>query len=275
MTNEYSPDVTYYVKKYKKFLPLIVGALIALVVIADGFFTIQPGEVGIKVRLGKIVDSYSEGLYFKIPFVEKIDRFSIRIQRADIKTSAFSNDMQTIVVDMVINHRIEKSTVVSIYRNLGPDYVQTVIDPITQEAVKSITSKYSAEKIISNRADVTGEMDQVVKSRLAEKQIIVTDLSITNFEFTADFLKSVEDKQIAEQMAKKAEKDVERVKEEAIQVIERARAEAESLKLQREAVSPQLIELRKVEAQIKAIAKWNGVLPQYSGGGVVPFINVK
>ena len=275
MTNGYEQDVVVYLKKYKKYLPVAVAGLIALIVITNGFFTIQPGEVGIKVRLGRIVDSYSEGLYFKIPFIEKIDRFSIRIQRADIKTSAFSNDMQTIVVDMAINHRIEKGTVISIYRNLGPAYVITVIDPITQESVKSITSKYSAEKIISNRAEVTREMDQVVKSRLDEKQIIVTDLSITNFEFTPEFLKSVEDKQIAEQMAKKAEKDVERVKKEAIQVIERARAEAESLKLQREAVSAQLIELRKVEAQIKAIDKWNGTLPQYTGGGAVPFIHVK
>ena len=275
MTDGYNQDLAIYIKKYKKYLPLVLAGLIALIVITDGFFTIQPGEVGIKVRLGKIVDSYSEGLYFKIPFIEKIDRFSIRIQRADIETSAFSNDMQTIVVDMAINHRIEKGTVVSIYRNLGPDYVKTVIDPITQESVKSITAKYSAEKIISNRADVTREMAEVVKSRLDEKQIIVTDLSITNFEFTPDFLKSVEDKQIAEQMAKKAEKDVERVKKEAMQVIERARAEAESLKLQREAVSDQLIELRKVEAQIKAIDKWNGTLPQYTGSGPVPFINVK
>ena len=268
-------DLTVYFKHYKKYLPLLVAGIIALSVISDGFFTIQPGEVGVKVRLGKIIDSYSEGLYFKIPFVDNIEKFSIRIRRADIKTSAFSKDMQTIDVDMVINYRIEKSTIVSIYRNLGPDYVQSVIDPITQESVKSITAKYSAEKIISSRADVTREMDEVVKNRLSEKQIIVTDLSITNFEFTPDFLKSVEDKQIAEQNAKKAEKDVERVKKEAIQVIERARAEAESLRLQRAAVSDQLIELRKVEAQIRAIEKWNGVLPQYSGGGVIPFINVK
>lgn len=275
MNNNQNPDIELYIQKYKKFFPLIVGLLIVLMVATNGFFTIQPGEVGIKVRFGKIMDSYSEGLYFKIPYVEKIRQFSIQIQRADIKTSAFSNDMQTIVVDMAINHRIEKSTVVSIFRNLGSSYVKTVIDPIAQEAVKSITSKYSAEKIISNRAEVTREMDQVVKTRLKEKEIIVTDLSITNFEFTPDFLKSVEDKQIAEQMAKKAEKDVERVKKEALQVIERAKAEAESLKLQRVAVSDQLIELRKVEAQIKAIDKWNGVLPQYSGGGAVPFINVK
>ena len=273
--NDYNQDLAVYIRRYKRYIPIIAAAAIALLVIADGFFTIQPGEVGIKVRFGKIIDSYSEGLYFKIPFVEKIDRFSIRIQRADIKTSAFSKDMQTIDVDMVINHRIEKSTVVSIYRNLGPEYVKTVIDPITQESVKSITAKYSAEKIISSRADVTREMDEVVKARLNEKQIIVTDLSITNFEFTPEFLKSVEDKQIAEQNAKKAEKDVERVKKEAMQVIERARAEAESLRLQRAAVSDQLIELRKVEAQIKAIEKWNGVLPQYSGGGAIPFINIK
>ena len=275
MHNGQAPDIELYVNKYKKFFPLIIAGFIGLMIFTNGFFTIQPGEVGIKVRLGKIVDSYSEGFYFKVPYIEKIGRFSIQIQRADIKTSAFSNDMQTIVVNMAINHRIEKSTVVSIYRNLGPNYVRSVIDPITQEAVKSITSKYSAERIISNRADVTREMDQIVKTRLKEKQIIVTDLSITNFEFTADFLKSVEDKQIAEQMAKKAEKDVERVKKEALQVVERAKAEAQSLKLQREAVSDQLIELRKVEAQIKAIDKWNGVLSQYSGGGAVPFINVK
>ena len=273
--SEYNQDLSIYLRKYKRYLPLIVAGFVALIIITNGFFTIQPGEVGVKIRFGKVVDSYSEGLYFKIPFAEKIDLFSIRIRRADIKTSAFSKDMQTIEVDMVINYRIEKSTVVSIYRNLGPNYVQTVIDPITQEAVKSITAKYSAEKIISSRADVTREMDDVVKKRLSEKQIIVTDLSITNFEFTPDFLRSVEAKQIAEQMAKKAEKDVERVKKEAMQVIERAKAEAKSLSLQRGAVSAQLIELRKVEAQIKAIDKWNGVLPQYNGGGAVPFINVK
>lgn len=273
--NGYEPDIAMILRKYKNYIPLVLAALVSFLVITNGFFTIQPGEVGIKVRFGKVVDSYSEGFYFKIPLVENIERFSIRIQRADIKTSAFSNDMQTIMIDMVVNHRIEKGTVTSIYRNLGPDYVRSVIDPITQEAVKSITAKYTAEKIISDRSEVTSEMSDVVKSRLNEKQIIVTDLSITNFEFTAEFLKSVEDKQIADQMAKKAEKDVERVKKEAMQVVERARAEAESLRLQREAVSDQLIELRKVEAQIKAIEKWNGVLPQYTGSGPVPFINVK
>jgi hypothetical protein len=49
---------------------------------------------------------------------------------------------------------------------------------------------------------------------------------------------------------------------------------AESLRLQRANISPDLIELRKIEANLKAIEKWNGILPQVTGGGAVPFIGV-
>ena len=49
---------------------------------------------------------------------------------------------------------------------------------------------------------------------------------------------------------------------------------AESLRLQRANISPDLIELRKIEANLKAIDKWNGILPQVTGGGAVPFIGV-
>jgi regulator of protease activity HflC (stomatin/prohibitin superfamily) len=105
------------------------------------------------------------------------------------------------------------------------------------------------------------------------QEIIVTDISVVDLDFTDQFLKAVEDKQVAEQQAKMSEKLVEKAKKDAEQMVARARAEAESLRMQRDAVTPQLIELRKVEAQIKAIEKWNGVLPQYTGDAI-PFISV-
>ena len=39
-------------------------------------------------------------------------------------------------------------------------------------------------------------------------------------------------------------------------------------------ISPDLIELRKIEANLKAIEKWNGILPQVTGAGAIPFIGV-
>ncbi len=249
-------------------------AFVIILLFLMSFFVVPPGEVAVKTRMGKIVDSYDEGFHFKIPIIDSITKFSIQIQRADIKTDAFSKDLQTMEAHLVVNHRIRKDTVVSIFRNLGPNYVDNIVDPAVQEVFKSITAKYSAEKIIAERNLLVEELNKEVKDRLTKKEIIVTDISVVNLDFTDQFLKAVEDKQIAEQQAKMAEKLVEKAKKDAEQQIAKARAEAEALKMQRSAVSRDLIELRKVEAKLKAIEKWNGVLPTYVGGNGIPFINV-
>lgn len=255
----------------KMLLPL--AAVVVAVVVFSCFFIVPPGEVAIKTRLGAVIDSYSEGVNFKMPIVENITKFSIQIQRADIKTQSFSKDLQTMNVHLVVNHRIQKETVVSIFRNLGPNYVSTIVDPTVQEIFKSISAKFSAEKIIADRNLLVQEINDVVKEKLSDKEIIVTDISVVDLDFTDQFLRAVEDKQVAEQQAKMSEKLVVKAKRDAEQVIAKARGEAESLKMQRAAVTSELIELRKVEAQIKAIEKWNGTLPSYVGGGV-PFVSM-
>ncbi|MBI5743419.1 MAG: prohibitin family protein [Elusimicrobia bacterium] len=251
----------------------VVLAVAAAILAFSSFFIIQPGEVAIKTRLGSIVDSYSEGIHFKLPLVENITKFSIQIQRADIRTQAFSKDLQTMTSHLAINHRIQQGTAISIYRNLGKDYVNTVVDPMAQEMFKAIAAKYSADSIIANRAALVEELNAVVKAKLLEKEIVVTDISVVDLDFTDQFLKAVEDKQVAEQQAKMSEKLVEKAKRDAEQQIAKSRGEAEALRMQREQVTPQLIELRKVDAQLKAIEKWNGVLPGYVGGGV-PFVSI-
>jgi regulator of protease activity HflC (stomatin/prohibitin superfamily) len=267
-------DIPVYARVPRMARYIALGVVLFIVALGT-YFTVKPGEVAVLVRLGSLRGSYPEGFYLKFPLIDSVEKFTIKIQRADIETEAFSRDLQTIKVKIVVNHRVEQGTITSIFRNLGVGYVESVIEPISQEVLKSILAKYSAENIIASRIDVAAELSDTVKKRLAEKQIIVTDLSITDFDFSEAFIKSVEEKQIAEQNAKKAEKDVERVKREAEQQVARARGEAEGLRLQREAVTPTLIDLRRVEAQIKAIEKWDGKLPMYVGSEAMPFIEVK
>ncbi|OGR77015.1 MAG: hypothetical protein A2X32_06955 [Elusimicrobia bacterium GWC2_64_44] len=260
-------------KDYLGKLLVPVIAVVVAVIAFSSFFIIAPGEVAIKTRVGSIVDSYSEGMHFKLPLVESIIKFSIQIQRADIKTQAFSKDLQTMNAHLVVNHRIQKETAVSIYRNLGPAYVTNIVDPAVQEVFKAISARYSAELIISERNKLVEELNAEVKERLNKKEIIVTDISVTDLDFTEQFLKAVEDKQVAEQQAKMSEKLVEKAKRDAESQIAKSKGEAEALRMQREQVTPALIELRKVDAQLKAIEKWNGVLPGYVGGGV-PFVSI-
>ena len=256
----------------KLLLPVLAVALIVLSFAT--FFIVSPGEVAVKARLGKIVDSYEEGLHFKVPLLESIIKFSIQIQRADIKTQAFSKDLQTMNVHLVVNHRIQKGTVVSIYRNLGPNYVETIVDPTVQEIFKSIAAKFSAEWIIADRNILVEVLNTVAKEKLMKQEIIVTDISVVDLDFTEQFLKAVEDKQVADQQAQMSGKLVEKAKRDAEQQIAKSHGEAEALRMQREQVTPALIELRKVDAQLKAIEKWNGVLPGYVGAGV-PFISIE
>ena len=255
----------------KLLFPAVV--FVAIVFAFSTFFIVPPGEVAIKTRLGSIVDPYSEGLHFKLPFIESVTKFSIQIQRANIKTQAFSKDLQTMTAHLVVNHRIQKETAISIYRNLGPSYVETIVDPVVQEVFKAITARYSAERVISERNELVLELNTEVKDRLTKKEIIVTDISVVDLDFTDQFLKAVEDKQVADQQAQMSGKLVEKAKRDAEQQIAKSRGEAEALRMQREQVTPALIELRKVDAQLKAIEKWNGVLPGYVGGGV-PFISI-
>ncbi|GAB6875556.1 hypothetical protein [Thermaerobacter litoralis] len=74
-------------------------------------------------------------------------------------------------------------------------------------------------------------------------------------------------------MALKARRDLERIRIEAEQRVTEAKAEAEALRIQREALTPELLRLREIEAMRAAIEKWDGHLPNVTGGAI-PFIQV-
>jgi regulator of protease activity HflC (stomatin/prohibitin superfamily) len=100
-------------------------------------------------------------------------------------------------------------------------------------------------------------------NRLKERFIIVDALSIIDFEFSPEFGKAIEAKQVAEQNALKAQRDLERIKIEAEQRRTTAQAEADSLEYQKAQITPDLIRLRQLDVQKAFIEKWNGALPNF------------
>jgi regulator of protease activity HflC (stomatin/prohibitin superfamily) len=161
-----------------------------------------------------------------------------------------------------------------VYQNLGREYKERIIDPAVQEVVKAVTARYTAVELITQREKVRAEIKELLKERLMVYHIVVDDFSIVNFKFSQQFTQAIEAKQTAEQLALKAQRDLDRIKIEAEQKVTQARAEAEALRLQKENVTPQLVRLRQIEASLKAIEKWDGHMPRVTSGAV-PFIDVK
>jgi regulator of protease activity HflC (stomatin/prohibitin superfamily) len=122
---------------------------------------------------------------------------------------------------------------------------------------------------------VKDELQNLMTERLAPLGIGVVQLSITDFQFSTTFQDSIEAKVKAVQQALEAENALRRVEFEAQQQITRAEAEAKGLELQKSQITAQLLDLRRIEVQGRAVEKWNGVMPTVvTSGGPVPMLDV-
>ncbi|OGW36187.1 MAG: HflC protein [Nitrospirae bacterium GWD2_57_9] len=239
------------------------------------YFIIDAGERGVVLRFGAVNRVVAEGIHFKLPFIEDIVRMTVRVQKTTTKTEAASHDLQIIHTTMVLNYGLQPEMVGETYKTLGlnTDVAEKIINPSLEESFKAASARYTAEELISKREALKTEVRNYLKDRLAPFGIIVVELSITDFQFSPEFNRAIESKQTAEQHALRAKRDLDRIRVEAQQKIATAQAEAEALRLQRQVISPELVKLRQIDAQLKAIDKWDGKLPNVTGGAV-PFIQV-
>lgn len=251
-----------------------VGALVAINVLAP-FAIVPSGHRGVMTTLGKVSDTvYDEGLHFRIPLIQTMHSIEVRIQKGEGQGDAASKDLQSVQTAVALNYHLDPAQVAVIFREIGIDIGSKLIVPAVQEAVKAATAQFSAEELITKRPEVRDRIRSLLAERLTRHGVIVDEFSIVNFQFSRSFTEAVEAKTTAEQQKLKAERDLQRIRVEAEQKVASAKAEAEALSLQKSQVTPELVRLREIENQRKAIEKWDGHLPEVTGGAV-PFINVQ
>lgn len=262
-------------KKGPARLALIIGAILIGFLFLNPWVQIGAGQRGVVLNFGAVQDKVlDEGLHFRVPVMQKVAIMDVKVQKAETDAAAASADLQDVSSRVALNYHVIPDKANIVYQTLGIHFKERIIDPAILEVVKAVTAKYSAEELITKRPAVSEAMRLALSERLLAHNIAVDAFSIVIFSFSKIFTEAIESKQTAEQLALKAKRDLDRIRIEAEQKITAARAEAESLRLQRANISLDLIELRKVEANLKAIEKWNGILPQVTGGGAVPFIGV-
>jgi prohibitin 2 len=253
-----------------------VGVLLVLLLM-NPFVKIDAGERGVLLNFGAVQgDVLGEGLHLRIPIMQKIVKMDVKIQKSETRAEAASKDLQDIKSVIALNYHIIPDKANWVYQNIGVAFKERVIDPTVQEAVKAVTAKYTAVQLIGEREAVSTAIKDALSQKLADYNLYVDGFSVIDFSFSKKFTDAIEAKQEAEQLALKAQRDLERVKIEAEQKVAQAKAEAESLRLQKQQITVELIELRKIEALREAIAKWNGTVPNVllSGGGATPLFSV-
>lgn len=256
-------------------VPAVVGltALIVCVTVSGGFGEVPAGYRGVVTQFGAVTGEVKlPGLYVVNPFTNRVELMDVQVHAYKASAAAASKDMQNVSAEITLNFQLSPDKVVWMYNNMRRDYGERVIVPSVQEAVKSVTANYEAEKLITNRPLVRDGIEDILSTRLAHFGITMDQMSITNFSFSEDFANAIEAKVVATQLAQKAENEVRKAKFEADAAIATARGTAEAIRIQAEAIQHQG---GAAYVQLKAIERWNGTVPQWVGGGQpIPFVNV-
>lgn len=255
-----------------------VGLIVAILIFGS-FGTVSAGERGVKTRLGNVIGTLESGLYFKLPIIDKVTKISTKTQTViyekDEPLTSASKDLQDVQIATVVNYHVDPKQVESIYINYKTleDFEARVIRPEVRATVKAVASNFTAEELVTKRAEFSDLASVKLNERLVEKNVVVENANITNIQFSASFSEAIERKVTAVQNAEASKNQLEQKKYEAEQTIVTAKAEAEAVRIKTQAISQQG---GADYVKLQAISKWNGVLPtQMTPNGAVPFIDLK
>lgn len=249
--------------RFANLVVVLVFIVFLIITFFCSFSTIKSGEVGLKVRFGKIVDTkLNEGLNLKVPYIESIKKVNIKVQKNELNTESSSRDMQTIQTNLAVNFRIEDTKAVSLYRTVGSNYITTVLEPAIKESIKATMAQYTAEEVITKRAEVSINCMNELQEKVTKYGIIIDNFNITNLTFSKEYTEAIEAKQVAEQKLAKS-------KLEAEAKIVEANATKEANELVKQTLTNELLQKSFIE-------KWNGELPTtYAGQDILGIFNLK
>ena len=241
-------------------------------------------------RWGRAARGSERGL----SLVDSVEQIDVRLRKAENEAGAASKDLQVVRTRVAVQYSPTADVTPLTFQKIGPRAIveTTLINPAIMESVKAVTALYTAEELVTSRAEVKNNIqaaiENFINTTLEQKGVAgamsLTNVAITDFDFSEEFNRAIEEKVKAEQEALKAKNEkLRRVTQaeaaaaerelaadaEAYQIEAASRARAEAIRREAQALkdNPELIQLRIAE-------KWDGQLPQVTGEGALPLLNI-
>lgn len=281
------------------------GVISTICLIYMSATTISAGHVGVVKVFGKVQDQgLLAGLNWVNPFTTSVHEIDIRMRAISYSSLAFSNDLQHVNTEASLQYNLNPVLVPLAYRKIGDRNMveSTLVQKAIAESLKAVTSNFSANELITDRSTVKTQIRAETEEFIQETTtkdglsglIIISNLAITDFTFSAEFNKAIEAKVRAEQEALKAvnEKDKIQTQAQAQQAKRKLETDAETYQIKQmaiaEATKIKMLASARAEAirleasslkdndnliKLRAVEQWDGKLPTFNGGDTVPLID--
>jgi regulator of protease activity HflC (stomatin/prohibitin superfamily) len=259
---------------------LILIILVILFIVLWGSFAIVPaGHRGVVLWLGSVEKRVmGEGLNFKVPIAETVIKVDVKVQPHPFKEiDASSKEYQNVKMTGMMNFHIDPAYVNDLYQKVGLDFADKVIDPAFNDFVKEVVPTYPIGEILPKREEIRKRAMTKLGDNLSRYHIIVDDIYFANIRFSPEYEGAIEAKQVAQQQVETQRQVLAQREIEAQQKVASAKGEAESILVvaqgQAKANDALSRSISPILVQYKGIEKWNGILPQVSGGAL-PLIDL-
>lgn len=237
-------------------LVIIVGLLLSTIKI------IEPGKVGVQTLFGKVQDGVLEsGLHVINPFVD-ITTFSIQTENytmsaktgegaveGDDAISVLSSDGLEVRIDLSVLYKVIPAKAPYIYQNIGVDYENKIVRPVTRTAIRDNAVNYVAVDLYSTkREEFQFKINKSITDNFAKNGLAVQQILVRNITLPATVRASIESKIQAEQEAQKMQFVLQKERQEA----DRKRVEAQGIADYQKILSTGLSDKQLMYESIKA-----------------------
>lgn len=245
----------------------VIGAIAAIIVIIGMIIlfastTIVPtGHIGVVTLYQNVQDKYLDaGFHWVKPFVEDVHNVDIRTQKYANTVEGSAKDLQIVNITMSINYQIKPEKVTELYAKVGENYSDIILNPALQSSLKASMAQFTAEEMITKRAEVANTITKELNERL-EEYFTISAVNLENIDFTDEYNKAIETKTTNQQKAEAEKAKLEITKVQNEQKINTAEAEAKVRELQSESVTDKSLEQLRLEIQRELVNKWDGHFP--------------
>ena len=261
--------------------------LLALILVMSCCTVVDNSEVGIRFKKfslteqGKLVASPVTGFVFYNPVTTSVYTYPVFIQRVDYQPfSVTTKDAAVFTMDPVLAYQINRDRATDIFakyrrplKDIEAGYMRTCV----YDAYRITANNYTSDELMASRAKFEAEVRLMLDTTLGSEGFVVSEFT-SQITPPASLSQAIEAKNQAIQESLKAENLVKQAEANAKIAIAKAEGEAQALKIQAdgEAYYNRTVaaSLNELLVRQDAIEKWDGKLPEYTGGGALPFINI-
>ena len=248
--------------KYAQTFKIAGVLVIVLGLFSSMFKQIDAGRVGVQSLYGNVEnDILSSGLHVINPLLD-VTEFDIQTQNytmsaihsegaqeGDDAIRVLSADGLEVVIDLTVLFKVMPSEAPRIYKELGVDYINTIVRPVSRTKIRDNAVYYDAVALYSTKRDEF--QDRIFKSIAADfkkRGLILEQLLVRNINLPNSVKQTIESKINAEQEAQKMQFVLQKEKQEA----ERKRVEAQGIADYQKIISAELSDKQLQYEMIKA-----------------------